>query len=210
MLIPHNTFTPSFWIVINPKPQKHNSHPRPWGKLCLYLSIRLEVGRNFRKPVLSMDTPRGSWEDLCSWKNLTQNGLQKSPHSRPTAWGPRCQVMAGLLSTWTRPCVGRWSGNKGRPSEGKAGSCAPPSPLLVTVGPGRPGPDPTWVISAECEVRPVVGPAITPPSLVSQVLRVQGAEPHAAQHRNPLSLAPLPKGSSPTRSGLKPLGGRSC
>ena len=134
----------------------------------------------------------------------------KIPSLSADCLGPGCQVMAGLLSTWTRPCVGRWSSNKGRPSEGKAGSCAPPSPLLVTVGPGRPGPDPTWVISAECEVGPVVGPAITPPSLVSQVLRVQGAEPHAAQHRNPLSLAPLPKGSSPTRSGLKPLGGRSC
>ena len=76
----------------------------------------------------------------------------KIPSLSADCLGPGCQVMAGLLSTWTRPCVRRWSGNKGRPSEGKAGSCAPPSPLLVTVGPGRPGPDPTWVISAECEV----------------------------------------------------------
>ena len=105
---------------------------------------------------------------------------------------------------------GEMEQQQGETERGESRLVCTPVPLLVTVGPGRPGPDPTWVISAECEVRPVVGPAITPPSLVSQVLRVQGAEPHARQHRNPLSLAPLPKGSSPTRSGLKPLGGRSC
>ena len=58
----------------------------------------------------------------------------KIPTRSADCLGPGCQVMAGLLSTWTTPrprrkqCAGRWSGNKGRPSEGKAGSRAPPSP----------------------------------------------------------------------------------
>lgn len=72
----------------------------------------------------------------------------------------------------------------------------PTSPLLVTVGPGRPGPDP-WVVSADCEMGAVVGPAIAPSTLVSQVIRVQELRRHAV----PLHAA---HSARPTGSGLKP------
>ena len=70
-----------------------------------------------------------------------------------TPWGPGCWVMAGLLSTWTAPRPRPVNSARGDQVSGKAGSCAPPSsPLLVTVGSGRPAPDPTWVVSADCEM----------------------------------------------------------
>ena len=98
----------------------------------------------------------------------------------------------------------RWS-SKGRLSGGKGGSCPPLSPLLVTVGPGDLGLDPTWVISAECEKGAGGWQCDHPlPPWGPRVLRVQGAEHHAPQHGSALSLAPLPEASSLARTGLKP------
>lgn len=128
-----------------------------------------------------------------------------------TPWGPGCWVMAGLLSTWTAPrprpvnsARGDGAATRGDQASGKAGSCAPPSsPLLVTVGSGRPAPDPTWVVSADCEMgaggwpcdRPL--PPWCPKSSESRELSVT------------LCSTAAPS-AWPTRSGLKPLGGRSC
>lgn len=51
-----------------------------------------------------------------------------------------------------------------------------PVPSAVTVGPGRPGPDPTWVVSADCEMGGRwLALRSPPPSLVSQVLKSPGS-----------------------------------
>ena len=47
---------------------------------------------------------------------------------------------------------GEMEQQQGETERGESRLVCTPVPLLVTVGPGRPGPDPTWVISAECEV----------------------------------------------------------
>lgn len=157
MLIPHNTFTPSFWVLINPKPPETQF-----------------TSEAMRKTVSLFKRKTGSWEEFpqtCAVYGHTSRlvgGLMllEEPYSElapkiPTrsadslgagmpghGWVPQHLPPPGPAPQ----CAGRWSSNKGSPSQGKAGSCAPPSPLLVTVGPGRPEPDPTWVISAECEM----------------------------------------------------------